>query len=83
MSISDDSGALDYELARRQAGAEPIRLPPLRFIVAAVVAAAIAVSIYLVGRHGDPAREQPVLVAHVSFLPGICRWYGSIIPERY
>ena len=68
MSISDDSGALDYELARRQAGAEPIRLPPLRFIVAAVVAAAIAVSIYLVGRHGDPAPQlQLSLILGAAF----------------
>lgn len=68
MSISDDSGALDYELARRQAGAEPIGLPPLRYIAAAIVATAIAVSIYLVGRHGDPApRLQLSLILGAAF----------------
>jgi uncharacterized protein len=68
MSISDDSGALDYEFARRQAGAEPIRLPPLRYIAAAVVAVAIAVSIDLVGRHGDPAPQlQLSLILGAAF----------------
>ena len=68
MSFSDDSGALDYELARRQAGAEPIRLPPLRFITAAIVAVAIAASIYLVGRHGDPAPQlQLSLILGAAF----------------
>lgn len=68
MSISDDSGALDYELARRQAGAEPIRLPPLRYLAAMVVTVAIALSIYLVGRHGNPAPQlQLSLILGAAF----------------
>lgn len=56
MSISDDGGALDYEQARRQAGAAG-HSPPLRLVFSACVVAAIALAIHLVGRHAEPATQ--------------------------
>jgi len=68
MSLSEDSGALEYEAARRRAGAAALRLPPLRLLAAATVAAGLAASIHLVGRHGDPAPQlQLSLILGAAF----------------
>uniref|UniRef100_UPI002FC9CD11 YeeE/YedE thiosulfate transporter family protein n=1 Tax=Bosea sp. (in: a-proteobacteria) TaxID=1871050 RepID=UPI002FC9CD11 len=69
MSISDDGGALDYEQARRQAGAaEATTLPPLRFFLSAAILAGLAAAIHLVGRHAEPAAQlQLSLILGAAF----------------
>jgi uncharacterized membrane protein YedE/YeeE len=77
MSISDDSGALDYDRARRQAAASAspagavspeLALPPPRFVVAAIVALGLAAAIHLVGIHGEPATQlQLSLILGAAF----------------
>ena len=74
MSLSDDSGALDYQRAREQAAATgfpvaaaPFRIP-WRFSVAIALAAALVAAIVLVGRHGDPAPQlQLSLILGAAF----------------
>lgn len=76
MSISDDTGALDYHRAREtaaasgspEAAASPFRLPPLRIAAAVMVALALAAAIHLVGVHGDPAPQlQLSLILGAAF----------------
>lgn len=74
MSLSDDSGALDYQRARERAAAagfpaaaSPFQIP-WRFSGAIAVAAALVAAIVLVGRHGDPATQlQLSLILGAAF----------------
>lgn len=74
MSLSDDSGALDYQRAREQAAAagfpdaaSPFQIP-WRFSAALAIAAALVAAIVQVGRHGDPATQlQLSLILGAAF----------------
>ncbi|WP_439495537.1 YeeE/YedE family protein [Bosea sp. (in: a-proteobacteria)] len=61
MSISDDSGALDYHRAREAAVAggavAPPAPPPARLVVATAVILGLAGAIHYVGAYGDPAPQ--------------------------
>ncbi|RDJ27702.1 YeeE/YedE family protein [Bosea caraganae] len=74
MSLSDDSGALDYHRAREAAAAGatgvPVApaLPPVRLVTATAVILALAAAIYAVGAHGDPAPQlQLSLILGAAF----------------
>ena len=76
MSISDDSGALDYHRAREIAAASgspdaasaSLAVPPWRFSVATAVTLALATAIHLVGIHGEPATQlQLSLILGAAF----------------
>ncbi|MCZ8035959.1 MAG: YeeE/YedE family protein [Novosphingobium sp.] len=76
MSISDDTGALDYHRAREtaaasassDAGAASSPLPPLRIVLAVAVALGLAAAIHLVGVHGEPATQlQLSLILGAAF----------------
>src|SRR6478752_5476876 len=61
MSMSDDTGALDYQRAREAASggiaADELQFPPARFVAATAVVLVLAGAIHLVGTHGDPAPQ--------------------------
>lgn len=72
MSMSDDTGALDYHRAREAAAggvaADELRLPPVRFVAATAVALGLAGAIHLVGAHGKPAPQlQLSLILGAAF----------------
>lgn len=64
MSLSDDSGALDYHRAReaasREAPASAPALPSARFVVATAVILGLAAAIHAVGLYGEPATQLQV-----------------------
>lgn len=61
MSLSDDTGALDYHRAREAASPATTStapaLPPARFVVATAVILGLAAAIHAVGIHGEPATQ--------------------------
>lgn len=72
MSMSDDTGALDYHRAREASSggvaADQLQFPPVRFVVATAVALGLAGAIHLVGTHGDPAPQlQLSLILGAAF----------------
>lgn len=72
MSMSDDTGALDYQRAREAASggiaADELQFPPARFVAATAVVLVLAGAIQLVGTHGDPApRLQLSLILGAVF----------------
>ncbi|WP_291820586.1 YeeE/YedE family protein [Bosea sp. (in: a-proteobacteria)] len=76
MSISDDTGALDYHRARETAAASgspdaaalAYPLPPLRIAAAVAMALGLAAAIHLVGVHGEPATQlQLSLILGAAF----------------
>lgn len=72
MSISDDSGALDYQRARDDAAAAgfPVAAEelPWRFIAAAAAGLALVAAVLLIGQHGDPAPQlQLSLILGAAF----------------
>ena len=74
MSISDESGALDYQRAREAATAAPVAVadrvssPSPGIPIALGLAGALAAVVIAVGRHGDPAPQlQLSLVLGAAF----------------
>lgn len=72
MSLSDDTGALDYHRAREAAGgaaaANVPALPPARLVAATAVILGLAAAIYAVGVHGEPAPQlQLSLILGAAF----------------
>ncbi len=74
MSISDESGALDYQRAREAAMAapaavaDPVSGPALGTLIALGLAALLALAIVGIGRHGDPAPQlQLSLILGAAF----------------